>query len=152
MMRAPAKLRFAEFLAELLDRRFTIPGTSIRFGLDPLIGLVPGIGDALANLLGSAILLIAARYGIPKIVLLRMGINIAINAVIGSVPVFGSIFSVGFRSNVKNVLLLQRYAGMERPRAGPGDWIFVGAIIAVLLLMMSGVIAALIWLLRAVLA
>lgn len=148
---APAsrRLLLARFLAELLDRRFTIPGTSIRFGLDPVLGLIPGIGDTLANLTGSAILLIAARYGVPKIVLLRMAFNIAINTLIGAVPVFGDIFSIWFRSNVKNVHLLERYAVAEDRQAETGDWIFVAALIGGLLLLLGGMIAGLVWLLSA---
>jgi Domain of unknown function (DUF4112) len=107
---------FAKFLAELLDQRFTIPGTSIRIGLDPIIGLIPGIGDTLANLAGSAILVIAAQLRLPKIVLLRMGWNIAVNTLIGAIPLVGDIFSIWFRSNVKNVQLLERYA----PQRGTG--------------------------------
>jgi len=104
------RLLLARFLADLLDQRFTIPGTSVRIGLDPILSLIPGLGDALANLAGSAILLIAAQLNVPKIVLIRMGLNIAANALIGIVPVFGAIFSIWFRSNAKNAELLERYA------------------------------------------
>src|ERR1041385_5448337 len=83
------RLWLARFLADLLDQRFTIPGTSIRIGLDPIISLIPGVGDLIANLAGSAILLVAAKLGVPKIVLIRMGLNIAINASIGAIPLFG---------------------------------------------------------------
>src|SRR5512132_85391 len=74
--RSAQRLRIARFLADLLDQRFTIPGTSIRIGLDPILGLVPAVGGLLANLTGSTILLIAAQFHVPKIVLLRMGLNI----------------------------------------------------------------------------
>ncbi|HXT55001.1 MAG TPA: DUF4112 domain-containing protein, partial [Candidatus Eisenbacteria bacterium] len=76
------RLWLARFLADLLDQRFTIPGTSIRIGLDPIVSLIPGVGDLLANLTGSVILVIAAQLGVPKIVLTRMGINIAINTLL----------------------------------------------------------------------
>ena len=104
-------LWFAKFLADLLDQRFTIPGTSIRIGLDPIISLIPGIGDLVANLTGSLILVIAAQLGVPKVILVRMGINIAINTIIGAIPIFGDIFSIWSRSNVKNVGLLERSLG-----------------------------------------
>ena len=145
---AAQRLRIARFLAELLDRRFTIPGTSIRVGLDPILGLVPGIGDLLANLTGSAILLIAAQFNIPKIVLLRMGLNIAINGLIGAIPIFGDIFSIGFRSNIKNVQLLERYAANPRRRSTTADWLFVVALIAGLLVFTLGILAGLVWLAR----
>jgi hypothetical protein len=142
------QLWFAKFLADLLDQRFTIPGTSIRIGLDPIISLIPGIGDLLANLTGSMILIIAAQLGVPKAVLARMGINIAINTLIGAIPIFGDIFSIWFRSNVRNVELLQRYLGRPTQRSEPRDWLFVIALIAGLLLLMGGIIVAGIWLFK----
>jgi hypothetical protein len=145
---AAKRLSFVRFLADLLDQRFTIPGTSIRIGLDPILGLIPGVGDALANITGSAILLIAAQFRLPKIVLLRMGLNVALNAIIGAIPVFGDIFSIWFRSNVKNAQLLERYATTETPRAGPNDWLFVAGIIAGLVLLVLGILVGLAWLVR----
>jgi hypothetical protein len=145
---ADKRLLFVRFLADLLDQRFTIPGTSIRIGLDPIIGLIPGIGDVLANITGSAILLIAAQFRLPKIVLLRMGLNVALNAIIGAIPVFGDIFSIWFRSNVKNAQLLERYAATESRRAGLRDWLFVAGIIGALILIVVGILVALAWMVR----
>jgi hypothetical protein len=145
---AARRLLFARFLADLLDQRFTIPGTSIRIGLDPILGLIPGIGDAIANIAGSAILVIAARFHLPKIVLLRMGLNVAINAIIGAIPIFGDVFSIWFRSNAKNAELLERYAGMEARRAERNDWLFVAGIISAIVLLGLGIIVALAWLVR----
>ena len=139
------RLLFVRFLADLLDQRFTIPGTSIRVGLDPILGLIPGIGDALANIAGSAILIIAVQLNVPKIVLTRMGLNIAANALIGAIPVFGDIFSIWFRSNAKNADLLERYAGSERRRAGLDDWLFVAGIISAVVLIGFGIILAIVW-------
>ena len=143
---AAPRLAFARFLAELLDQRFTIPGTSIRIGLDPIIGLIPGIGDALANLAGSAILLIGAKFNLPKIVLLRMAVNIALNTLIGAIPFVGDLFSIWFRSNVRNAQLLERYASQHRQRAATADWLFVIAVIGGLLLLLIGVLIGLAWL------
>ncbi|HEV8343693.1 MAG TPA: DUF4112 domain-containing protein [Candidatus Binatia bacterium] len=143
---AARRLLFARFLADLLDQRFTIPGTSIRIGLDPILGLIPGIGDAIANIAGSAILVIAARFHLPKIVLLRMGLNVAINAIIGAIPIFGDIFSIWFRSNAKNADLLERYAATEARRAGLNDWLFVAGIISAIVLLALGIIVGLAWL------
>jgi hypothetical protein len=143
------RLWFAQFLADLLDRRFTIPGTSIRIGLDPILGLIPGIGEVVANLTGSIILLIAAQYRVPKIVLLRMGLNIALNAMIGAIPVFGDIFSIWFRSNVKNAELLKRYALRQSNRAATGgDWLFVVGLIVGILVLLGGTLLALVWLIK----
>jgi hypothetical protein len=142
------RIAVARFLAELLDQRFTIPGTSIRFGLDPLLGLIPGIGDAIANLAGSAILVIAAQYRLPKIVLLRMGLNVAFNALIGAVPVVGDIFSIWFRSNVRNAQLLERHVSAERQTPTLGDWVFVLAVILGIVLLLIGILVVLIWLVK----
>jgi hypothetical protein len=142
------KLWLARFLAELLDQRFTIPGTSIRIGLDPILGLIPGIGDGLANIAGSAILLIAAQYRLPTIVILRMGINIALNAMIGAVPIFGDIFSIWFRSNVKNVHLLERYLSAGERASTFGNWIFVIAIVGGIILLLIGILFGTVWLIK----
>jgi hypothetical protein len=140
------RLIFVRFLADLLDQRFTIPGTSIRVGLDPILGLIPGIGDALANIAGSAILVIAVQLNVPKVVLFRMGLNVASNALIGAIPVFGDIFSIWFRSNTKNADLLERYAVSETRRARLEDWLFVAGIIAAVVLFGFGIILAMVWL------
>ena len=139
---------FARFLAELLDQRFTIPGTSIRIGLDPLIGLIPGIGDTLANLAGSAILFIGAKFNLPKVVLLRMALNIALNTLIGAIPFVGDLFSIWFRSNVRNVQLLERYASQHRQSAAASDWLFVFAVIGTLVLLLIAVLMGLGWLIQ----
>jgi Domain of unknown function (DUF4112) len=141
-------LRLAKFLADLLDQRFTIPGTSIRIGLDPIISLIPGIGDLIANLTGSLILVIAAQLGVPKVALVRMGINVAINTIIGAIPIFGDIISIWFRSNVRNVELLQRYLGRETKRATVNDWLFVIALIVGLVVLLVGIVFAAVWLFK----
>ena len=144
------RFSLAKFLADWLDQRFTIPGTSIRIGLDPILGLIPGIGDMIANLAGSAIILIAAQYRLPKIVLLRMGLNVALNAMIGAIPVFGDIFSIWFRSNVKNAQLLERYVSVETRSSTFGNWIFVIAVIIGIILLLTVILVATIWLIRQV--
>ena len=110
------------------------------------MGLIPGIGDALASVAGSAILVIAVQLNVPKMILIRMGLNLAANALIGAIPVFGDIFSIWFRSNAKNAELLERYAGSEARRAGMEDWLFVAGIISAVLLIGIGIIVAIVWL------
>ena len=149
---ASPRLVFVRFLAELLDQRFTIPGTSIRIGLDPIIGLIPGVGDTLANLAGSAILLVGAQFHLPKVVLLRMALNVALNTFIGAIPVVGDLFSIWFRSNVRNARLLELYATQHSQKAAPADWLFVITVIAGLLLLLVGVVVGLSWLFRQMLA
>jgi hypothetical protein len=149
---AAPRLVFARFLAELLDQRFTIPGTSIRIGLDPIIGLIPGVGDTLANLAGSAILLVGAQFHLPKVVLLRMALNVALNTLIGAIPLVGDLFSIWFRSNVRNARLLELYVTQHSQKAAPADWLFVITVIAGLLLLLVGVVLGLSWLLKQILA
>jgi hypothetical protein len=103
-------VRSSNALARLLDTAIRIPGTNIRLGLDAVLGLIPGAGDAVGALLSSYIILAAARQGAPRAVLLRMIGNVAIDSVIGAVPVLGDIFDIAFKSNARNAALLERVA------------------------------------------
>lgn len=96
-------------IARLLDSALRIPGTNIRFGLDPVIGLVPGLGDAAGAVLAAYVVLLAARLGAPAAVVLRMLVNVAVDAVAGAVPVLGDLFDVGWKANTRNIDLLDRY-------------------------------------------
>lgn len=102
-----------ERLAWLLDSSIPIPGTGFRVGLDPLIGLVPGIGDFVAVLLSGYILKEAAALGAPPSVLARMALNVAIEGVVGVIPIAGDLFDAAFKANQRNVRLLG--AWLERP-------------------------------------
>lgn len=101
----------AQRLATLLDTAFRIPGTRIRFGLDPVLGLFPGVGDALAALVGGYIVWTAARAGAPRLVLGRMLMNVAVDAVVGAVPALGTLFDVAFKAHRRNAILLADWAG-----------------------------------------
>jgi len=138
-------IAMADLLAKALDTAIRIPGTSIYIGLDPLIGLIPGIGDALASLIGTAILGIAARLRLPRIVLARMSLNLLINAVAGAVPVVGDLFSVWFQSNMRNAALLRAAATRPERETSP-DWFYVGGIIGCTALVMFLAIAGVLWL------
>ena len=105
-----ALLATAEFLAKILDTTVKIPGTRFYLGLDPLLGLIPGIGDMLANLIGTVILILAARLQVPQIVIARMSLNLLINGTIGAIPILGDLFSVWFRSHARNAVLLREAA------------------------------------------
>jgi len=131
---------FADFIAQLLDSAFCIPGTRIRIGLDPLLGLFPGIGDVIANLIGSSILFLAAQLQVPKIIMTRMALNMGINTVVGAIPGIGDLFSIWFRSNEKNAQLLRRYTTQTTTRATPGDWIFVICLILTLFTIVGGTV------------
>ncbi|GKS58356.1 hypothetical protein YTPLAS18_18830 [Nitrospira sp.] len=137
--------QMADLLAKILDTAVPIPGTSLRVGLDPLLGLVPGIGDTIANVIGSGILVLATRLGIPRIVLVRMSVNMFLNGAIGAIPIFGDAFSVWFRSNARNAALLRRHSQRERRPGTTVDWIFVVGLGVVTLGAMVAVIAAILW-------
>jgi hypothetical protein len=125
-----------ERLGWLLDDVFRVPILGWRFGLDALIGLIPGIGDTSTALASFYILASAVRHGVPKITLLRMGMNIGFDYLIGSLPLVGDIADVWWKSNKKNIALLRKRATVsaEEARAGSvSDWIFVGGIIALLI-------------------
>ena len=120
-----------KWLALIMDEFLRVPGTQFRFGLDPLIGLVPGIGDTGSALVSAFALIQAVRLGVPKILLARMSINILINEIIGIVPIVGDAFSFWFKSNARNYQIIKEHLGAPRV-SRRSDWIFV---IAVLLLL-----------------
>jgi hypothetical protein len=103
-----------ELLAHWLDTRFRIPGTGIRFGLDSLLGLVPGVGDAATTLPAAYMLYRAHRLGVPRSMLARMGWNVAMDLAIGAIPVVGDLFDLGFKANRRNVELLRQHFGQPR--------------------------------------
>lgn len=114
--RDPADITDLRQLADWLDTKFVIPGTNIRFGLDGLIGLVPGIGDLITTALGLYILVRAHELGAPKVLLARMGLNLAIDSVVGAVPLFGDLFDIAFRSHKRNVGLVLRWLQQDACR------------------------------------
>jgi hypothetical protein len=125
-------------LGWLMDDLFRIPGLGWRFGLDALSGLVPGLGDTTTSLVSFYILAAAVRYRVPKITLLRMGLNIGIDYVVGSLPVVGDFVDAWWKSNQRNLDLLRKRATVSAAETQPGrisDWLFVGAIILVLVVL-----------------
>lgn len=113
-----------ETLADWMDSRFRIPGTRIRFGLDALFGLVPGVGDGLLTLPGIYILVRARRMGAPILLVAHMAVNLVVDLLVGAIPLIGDIFDIGFRANRRNVGLLREHfartapIGMEMPSPG----------------------------------
>lgn len=107
------QLRAARALSVLLDTALRIPGTRIRFGLDPMLGLVPGLGDVAGAAMAGYVVILASRLGAPTPVLLRMLANVGVDTVLGAVPFLGDAFDVAWKANVRNLVLLDRY--MEAP-------------------------------------
>ena len=140
--------RELELLGRLMDNVFRIPGVGWRFGLDPVLGLIPGVGDLVGTMVSVYILLAAARYGVPKITLVRMGLNAGIDMVIGAIPFLGDLFDAYWKSNSRNLALLrQRVQASGRRRGDLSDWLFVGVVVALLLALLLGSIALVGWLL-----
>ena len=137
-------LTIADILAKALDTTVKIPGTSLYIGLDPLLGLIPGIGDAIANLIGTIILGIATRLHLPRIVLARMSLNLLINGTVGAVPIAGDLFSVWFRSHARNAALL-RDAALKPDRETRADWFYVIGIIGGTVALLLLTIAFIVW-------
>jgi len=96
-------------LAQLFDTAFLLPGTNIRFGVEAIMRLVPGIGDAAASALSAYLLYEGHRLQVPRHVLARMAANVALEGLVGAVPLFGDIFDVGFRANRRNAKILRDY-------------------------------------------
>jgi hypothetical protein len=124
-----------ERLSWLMDDLIRIPGINWRFGLDALVGLIPGFGDTATSLVSFYILVSAVRYRVPKVTLLRMGLNIAVDYLLGSLPLVGDLFDAWWKSNQMNVALLSKRATVSADEARQGkisDWLFVGLIILLL--------------------
>jgi hypothetical protein len=139
-----------ETLSHWLDDVVRIPGLGWRFGLDSIVGLIPGVGDTATTLVSFYILAAAVRYRVPKITILRMALNIAIDYVVGAIPLVGDLFDFAWKSNRINMNLLRTRATVsadEAKSAKTSDWLFVGAIMLVLLLILFGSIAVSIYLL-----
>lgn len=118
-------------LQRLLDEAFHVPGTNLRFGIDPIIGLVPWVGDVLTAVLSCAIVVQAHHMRLPRVVQLRMLLNTGIDLVIGVVPLVGDVADAFWKSSTRNLALLEAHAAEVRP-ASPGDWLFVvGVILAI---------------------
>ena len=140
--RGPSKeiprLRGIRFLSSLMDNRFRIPGTQVRFGLDAVIGLIPGIGDLVAFLISGYIISVATNNGASGYVRSRMILNVAIDTIVGAVPFLGDIFDVGFKANQRNMRLLDEHFN-EGKHHGHANKIVVPVVI-VLLILLAGFI------------
>jgi hypothetical protein len=137
--------------ANLMDEAFVVPGTRFRFGLDALVGLIPGVGDIIGGLLSTWIIAGALRHRVPARVIVRMVGNIAIDLFFGAIPVAGDVFDFLFEENMKNMRLLERHRDRRRPPRSAGSIALVlGLIIAALtgfaLLLLAAVVALIVWL------
>ena len=128
------RLELIRRLSRLLDSAFVVPGTSLRVGLDPILGLLPGLGDLVSPLFTIGMIWQARELGLPRVVQLRMIFNAAIDSLVGMVPIAGDLFDFAWKANDLNLALLERHAHEEH-RPSAGDWAFVAAMIAILLVL-----------------
>ena len=108
------ELAHLDFIADLLDSRFVIPGTNIRFGLDGVIGLIPGIGDVISALISLYLIGRASRLGLSPWIKARMLWNVALDTTVGAVPLLGDAFDVAFKSNRRNIALVRKALQKQR--------------------------------------
>ncbi|HEY9831725.1 MAG TPA: DUF4112 domain-containing protein [Stenomitos sp.] len=136
-------------LSHILDNAIPIPGTSYRIGIDPIIGLLPGGGDFLGTAVSAYIVLEAARMGVPRDTLVQMVWNIIVDTLSGTVPVLGDLVDVTWKANTKNIVLLEEHLKIPpSPSRKKVDWLFLGLLFGVLLLVVVGVAAISVMLLR----
>jgi hypothetical protein len=136
-------------LSYWLDNAIAVPGTGFRFGLDPIIGLLPGGGDTLTGLLSAYVLWEAAMMGLPRSTMLRMAGNVLLEVIVGTVPVIGDLFDFGWKANARNVRLLEKR--LANPRTGRRrDRGFAIFLILVILAVIVAMIGVSIWLLSAI--
>lgn len=152
-VRRQQTLQRARSLARLLDSSMRVPGTRFRFGIDPLLGLIPGVGDVAGLALAGSILVAAARLGVPRASLLRMGFNVGVDALVGMIPLLGDLFDAGWRANVRNMRLIEAHLEDPVRAARQGSrWLVATAIgiIAVLLVLLGLALWLVVSLLRAI--
>jgi len=127
-------------MSRVLDTAIRIPGTDVRFGLDALIGLIPGVGDVVGAGMSGFIILTAARMGAPAAVLVRMVANVGIDSLIGAVPLAGDLFDVAWRANTRNAALLERHLATPEKAKRASSGVVVGLLL-LLVLLVAGAIA-----------
>ena len=136
--------RELEVFSQLMDNQFRVPVLGWRFGLNAIIDLIPEFGDIVTTIVALYVLVAAVRYRVPKVTLLRMGLNIAIYFVGGLVPLAGDVFAIWWKPNIRNLNLLRRRATVsaaEARQGRTGDWLFVALIVGGLLALLFGSIA-----------
>jgi len=147
MPRPLASNEHLDYIAALLDDMFRIPGTHIRFGLDAIIGWIPGIGDAVSGIASFLIVFAAWRRGAQSITLVRMVANVLLETSLGAIPVAGDVFHVFWKANRRNYRLLIRE--QEQPGSNTRrDWLFLIIILVTAIAVVVIPIALLIWLLH----
>ena len=139
----------ARSLARLLDSAAKVPGTGIRFGADAVLGLIPGLGDVAGAALAGYLVILAQRLGAPRAVVLRMLTNVAVDTIAGTVPLAGDLFDVAYKSNLRNVALLEQ--AVQKPtETKRASRLVVFATLAGLVLLVAGALVVTVLAIRAI--
>ena len=140
MAKIPQKKEFKDldWLAKLMDSQFVVPGTNFRFGLDGIIGLIPGAGDLSTFAVSAYLLTIMARNGASGFVLARMVLNVVIDALFGMIPILGDLFDIAFKANMRNLKLMKEHYVEGRHRGGA--WKVVAPVLLLLFVVVAGII------------
>jgi hypothetical protein len=133
----PKGLKNIDYLAKLMDAQFRVPGTNFRFGLDALIGLIPGGGDLSTFAVSGYMLWIMAQNGASGYILARMVLNVLLDTIIGSIPILGDLFDMVYKSNMRNMRLMQEHYREGRHRGSA--WKVIVPVLVVLFLIIVGV-------------
>ena len=131
-------LKQIDRMAKLMDAQFRIPGTDIRFGLDALIGLIPGAGDLSTFAVSGYMVWVMAHNGASGYVLARMVLNVLIDAIIGAIPILGDLFDIAFKANMRNMRLMQEHYREGRHRGSA--WKVIIPVLIVLFLIIAGIV------------
>ncbi|MBE9229777.1 DUF4112 domain-containing protein [Phormidium sp. LEGE 05292] len=131
--RTASTLKRLRRISHVLDNAIAIPGTKFRFGIDPILGLIPGGGDTVSAFFAAYIIWESAMLGLPKEVLIRMFSNILFDTFAGSVPIAGDIFDVAWKANVRNVALLEEYLQLPESNEKPDKWFLVLLLIGLIM-------------------
>ena len=145
MTETDKKSTSVQYIADLLDSRFRLPGTRIKFGLDPVLGLIPGAGDWFGGMLSIFFMIEAFRAGADLSVILRIFVNILIDIIIGSIPVVGEIFDVAWKANLRNARLIQDLHTQQAATEKKSRWV-VGAVVLLLTGIILGLLVLMLWL------
>jgi hypothetical protein len=133
----PNRVKNLELLSRIMDSQFSIPGTNFRFGLDPLIGLVPGAGDVVTFFISGFMVMILAQNGASGFLLARMMLNVMIDSLVGSIPFLGDLFDFGFKANQANLRLMREHYVEGRHRGS--SWKLIIPVLVILLLFICSI-------------